>query len=502
MAQTDTQSVKFAPSGQQVIKTQLSHWMGWLYRDTSGQVSRPKLLATVFSIDGLIILATTILTITVFGQTLNLTFFAQSIVSGSITFATLLILQANWIYSISALRKTPGQVAKITISLITMSCIMAAGLYLMSISGLSRLWLPAWLGLTAATLTASRFIVAKAIDTLALRGHLVRRVVIVGGGEDANELIKQLDQSDDNHIEILGLFDDRGDERSPTDHASYKKLGTFDDLEAFCREEKVDLLIVTIPPSAENRLLQILDKLWVLSVDVKLSALNSKLRLHKSAYTYLGTLPMLPVFDKPLNDWERFIKNIEDKLLGTLILALSLPVMALVAIAIKWDSKGPVFFKQNRFGLNNELIKVYKFRSMYTDKSDANAATLVTKDDDRVTKVGRFIRRTSLDELPQLFNVLKGELSLVGPRPHATQAKAADRLYEQVVQGYFARHKMKAGITGWAQVSGWRGETDTEEKIQKRVECDLHYIDNWSVLYDLYIIALTPIALAFGKNAY
>jgi len=119
-----------------------------------------------------------------------------------------------------------------------------------------------------------------------------------------------------------------------------------------------------------------------------------------------------------------------------------------------------------------------------------------------VTKVGRFIRRTSLDELPQLFNVLKGELSLVGPRPHATQAKAADRLYEQVVQGYFARHKMKAGITGWAQVSGWRGETDTEEKIQKRVECDLHYIDNWSVLYDLYIIALTPIALAFGKSAY
>ena len=169
------------------------------------------------------------------------------------------------------------------------------------------------------------------------------------------------------------------------------------------------------------------------------------------------------------------------------------PVMALVALAIKLDSKGPVLFRQKRYGFNNELIEVFKFRSMFVEQADANAAKLVTKDDPRVTRVGRFIRKTSLDELPQLFNVLRGELSLVGPRPHALQAKAADRLYHDVVDGYFARHKVKPGITGWAQINGWRGETDTPEKIQKRVEHDLYYIDNWSVLLDLYILLKTPV---------
>jgi lipopolysaccharide/colanic/teichoic acid biosynthesis glycosyltransferase len=161
-----------------------------------------------------------------------------------------------------------------------------------------------------------------------------------------------------------------------------------------------------------------------------------------------------------------------------------------------------VIFRQKRFGFNNELIEVYKFRSMYNHLSDAMAQRLVIRDDPRVTRVGRFIRKTSIDELPQLFNVLQGSLSLVGPRPHATQAKAAERLYEQVVEGYFARHRVKPGITGWAQINGWRGETDTQEKIQKRVEYDLYYIENWSVLFDLYIVLMTPIALLKSENAY
>jgi lipopolysaccharide/colanic/teichoic acid biosynthesis glycosyltransferase len=176
--------------------------------------------------------------------------------------------------------------------------------------------------------------------------------------------------------------------------------------------------------------------------------------------------------------------------------------MALVALAIKLDSPGPVFFKQNRHGFNNELIKIYKFRSMYVDQADSNASKLVTKDDDRVTAVGKFIRRTSLDELPQLFNVLQGGLSLVGPRPHALQAKAVDTIYSDVVDSYFARHRVKPGITGWAQISGWRGETDTHEKLERRIEHDLYYIENWSVLFDLYILAMTPVALLKSENAY
>jgi lipopolysaccharide/colanic/teichoic acid biosynthesis glycosyltransferase len=162
-----------------------------------------------------------------------------------------------------------------------------------------------------------------------------------------------------------------------------------------------------------------------------------------------------------------------------------------------------VLFKQKRYGFNNDLIEVYKFRSMYANASDAMADRLVTKDDPRVTRVGRFIRKTSLDELPQLFNVvLKGNLSLVGPRPHAVNAKAETRLYNEAVDGYFARHRVKPGITGWAQINGWRGETDTDEKIQRRVEHDLAYIEGWSVLFDLYIVARTPFALLNAENAY
>jgi lipopolysaccharide/colanic/teichoic acid biosynthesis glycosyltransferase len=173
-----------------------------------------------------------------------------------------------------------------------------------------------------------------------------------------------------------------------------------------------------------------------------------------------------------------------------------------VALAVKFSSEGPVLFKQKRFGFNNELIEVYKFRSMFVRNADADGTKLVSKNDARVTPIGRFIRRTSLDELPQLINVLKGDLSLVGPRPHPTKAKAGEELYEHVVDRYFARHKVKPGITGWAQINGWRGETDTAEKIERRVEHDLYYIDNWSLTFDLYILARTPLALLNTENAF
>ena len=271
---------------------------------------------------------------------------------------------------------------------------------------------------------------------------------------------------------------------------------------SYCRDQAVDLLIVTVPTRAEDRLLQILNTLFVLQVDIRISALNARLRLNSNAYNYIGKVPMLAVMDRPLTDWDRALKNIEDRMLGAILLILVAPVMAIAALAIRLDSKGPIFFKQKRYGFNNELIEVYKFRSMYTDLADATASKLVTRDDPRVTPVGRFIRRTSIDELPQLFNVILGNMSLVGPRPHATQAKAGQDLYQDVVQGYYARHRVKPGVKGWAQINGWRGETDTHDKIQSRVEYDLYYIDNWSVLLDLYVIALTPFSLLSAKNAY
>jgi exopolysaccharide biosynthesis polyprenyl glycosylphosphotransferase len=237
-------------------------------------------------------------------------------------------------------------------------------------------------------------------------------------------------------------------------------------------------------------------------VDVRLCPGEFALRLGAVQTSHIGGHTFLNVIDRPLRDWRWIAKSIEDRILSSLILAMISPVMLAIALLIRLDSRGPALFRQKRYGFNNELIEVLKFRSMYIDQTDANASKLVTKGDPRVTRVGRLIRKTSLDELPQLINVLKGELSLVGPRPHALQAKAADRLYHEVVDGYFARHRVKPGITGWAQINGWRGETDTSEKIQRRVEHDLYYIDNWSVFLDLYILLKTPFALLRGDNAY
>ena len=242
--------------------------------------------------------------------------------------------------------------------------------------------------------------------------------------------------------------------------------------------------------------------MWELPVDIRISGNASSLKLNSRAYTYLGNLPLLSVFDRPLKGWSLFQKEAVDRVLALIAIIVLAPVMAAVALAVKFESKGPVIFKQKRYGFNNELIEIYKFRSMYAESGDATASKLVSRNDPRVTRVGRFIRKSSLDELPQLFNVLKGQLSLVGPRPHATQAKAAEALYEKVVDGYFARHRVRPGITGWAQINGWRGETDTRDKIEKRVKHDLEYIDQWSLLFDFYIIIRTPFALLKSENAY
>src|SRR5690606_23311734 len=195
-------------------------------------------------------------------------------------------------------------------------------------------------------------------------------------------------------------------------------------------------------------------------------------------------------------------KGLEDRLLGSLILLLVAPLMALVALAIKLDSPGPVLFRQKRYGFNNELIEVLKFRTMRTDLCDEDGVVSTRANDPRLTRVGGFLRRTSLDELPQFINVLRGDMSIVGPRPHATQTRAGDKLLEEVVAEYSVRHKVKPGITGWAQINGWRGTIDTVEKLRNRVEFDIYYLENWSLMFDLKIIALTLFKGFIGKEAY
>jgi Undecaprenyl-phosphate glucose phosphotransferase len=363
-------------------------------------------------------------------------------------------------------------------------------------------WIKLWLALTAVYFVLSRTFIQIWIRPIVKHGHERQRIAIVGGGKAAEEAISTLEHSQNLDIEIIGLFDDRYDNRSPESVRKHKKIGKMDDLADYARNNRVDLIIVAIPLSAEQRLLHILKRLWQLPVDIRVSGQAAVLKLSPRAYTYLGDLPLLSLFDRPLNGWDQFMKDTLDRAIALAAIIVLSPVMLIVALAVRLESKGPVIFRQKRFGFNNELVQVFKFRSMFTDMSDASASKLVTKGDPRVTKVGRIIRKTSLDELPQLFNVLQGQLSLVGPRPHATQAKAAGTLYDEVIDGYFARHKVKPGITGWAQINGWRGETDTHEKLEQRVKHDLDYIDRWSLGLDLSILARTPMALLKSENAY
>ena len=416
---------------------------------------------------------------------------------------SVLSFQAFHLYDITILSSAMRQVARVwTAWTLIFAVLLAFAFFAKLGQEFSRVWAAVWYSSSLGALAVFRISLSVAVRKWAKLGRLTRRAVIVGGGPEARKLIRALEASRDTDIQIYGVFDDRSDKRVANRIAGYPKLGNIDQLTKFGREKRLDLLIIALPMSAEKRLLELYRKLWVLPVDIRLSAHTNELRFRPRAYSYIGNVPFLDLQDKPITDWDFVLKWLFDKVVASLALVALSPVMALVALAVKLDSPGPVFFRQKRLGFNNELIEVYKFRSMYAEASDENAAKLVTRNDDRVTRVGRFIRKTSLDELPQLFNVLTGVLSLVGPRPHALQAKAAESLYADVADGYFARHRVKPGITGWAQVNGWRGETDTREKLQRRIEHDLYYIENWSVLFDLYILAMTPVALMKTKNAY
>jgi Undecaprenyl-phosphate glucose phosphotransferase len=422
----------------------------------------------------------------------------------AIAVLAMLAFQAADIYQVQAFRGYEKQYFRLASAWsVVFLIVIGATFFTKSADEFSRVWLGSFYVLGLMTLIGFRRILFLKVRQWTRAGRLDRRTVIVGADTNGDSLIKSLAAQRDSDVRVVGVFDDRGDERAPLGLSGYQKLGTVDDLVEFARRIRVDLVIFSLPISAESRILQMLKKLWVLPIDIRLAAHNNKLRFRPRAYSYIGNVPVLDVIDKPITDWDVVMKWLFDKIVGSLLLALTSPIMLIAAIAIKLDSRGPVFFKQKRYGFNNELIEVYKFRSMYVDQCDATASKLVEKGDPRVTRVGAFLRKTSIDELPQLINVVfKGNLSLVGPRPHAVHAKAANRLYDEAVDGYFARHRVKPGITGWAQINGWRGETDTQEKIQRRVEHDLYYIENWSVLFDLYILAKTPLALARGGNAY
>ena len=350
------------------------------------------------------------------------------------------------------------------------------------------------------SLLISRPLVRAYINRLAKIGAIEQRIVFYGADPDSLSIIQQtLENLKLDHLRIIGVADDR----PRVDRTGQLPLiGGLDELMHLCRTGQVDLVLFCVRNLPSARLLEIVERLSAVSVDVAVIPPMAIDLAPDYRVNLLGQIPILTLWQRPFRDINRFVKRGEDLLVGGAATILLSPVLLLTALLVRLSSPGPILFVQPRIGFNNENIKVLKFRTMYADQSDYEACQTTTSDDPRVTPIGRVLRRLSLDELPQLLNVLKGEMSLVGPRPHAIQMKVGDRFYQDAVRGYAGRHRVRPGISGLAQVKGVRGEIRTVERAKLRVDWDTKYIENWSLWLDVKILAQTVRAVLWDRDAY
>ena len=363
----------------------------------------------------------------------------------------------------------------------------------------SRIWVYSFAATTASSVLVLRFCGALVIRSLTRSGLLTRRVAIFGASEQAQRFLSKFGNGAKGLSQIVGVFDDHLN-RIGSEVGSVRVRGNFTDLVTLIRRGDVDDIVVAMPWDEEEYIADVVSHLQELPVNVYLAfdLVAYRYRFRRSPSHFAG-LDLVEVVDAPLSGWKFILKVAEDRLLAFLFLLLLAPVFLIVYLAVWLELPGPVLFKQTRYGFNNKQFVIYKFRSMRHEDETAAHTVQATRDDARVTRVGRFIRRTSLDELPQLLNVLNGTMSLVGPRPHAVDHNEE---YSKHIRGYFARHNMKPGITGLAQVNGLRGETETIQKMKERVRHDIHYTEHWSLWLDLRILLKTAYIIWTGKNAY
>jgi putative colanic acid biosynthesis UDP-glucose lipid carrier transferase len=361
----------------------------------------------------------------------------------------------------------------------------------------SRQVLLPWVVVTPTFMIGVHLLVRIALRWLRERGRNFRTAVIVGAGEQARRLHEQINANPWLGVRTEGFFDDRETERQGV-ALPLPNLGRIDTLSDYVKDHAPNFVYIALPMSAEPRIRDVINCLMDSTASIYLVPDIFTFQLLGARTEDIDGLPLIGLCETPFAGLEGWLKRAEDVVLASAILALISPLLAAVAIGIKLSSRGPVIFKQRRYGLDGRQIRIYKFRTM-TVCEDGDQVPQARACDGRVTPFGAFLRRTSLDELPQFLNVLQGRMSIVGPRPHAV---THNEQYRRLIKGYMLRHKVRPGITGLAQVSGYRGETDTLEKMEKRVEYDLNYIRNWSLQLDLKIIALTVLHGFRHKNAY
>lgn len=363
----------------------------------------------------------------------------------------------------------------------------------------SRISMLTWFVTTPMLIVASR-IVTRWIQRMLLSwGYNTRRFAIVGVNELGFQLAQNIEALPEMGLKLVGFFDDRPEDRNPNIPADLgRQVGTIVDLVEQARAGAIDRIYITFPMRAEDRIREVLDRLGDTTASVYVVPDFFVFQLLHSRWTDILGLPVVSVFENPFYGIDGLAKRLSDLILGGVAMLLAAVPMVVIAMLIKLTSPGPVFFRQRRYGLDGQEIRVWKFRTMKVCE-DGPQAVQATRNDPRVTRLGAVLRKTSLDELPQLFNVLEGTMSLVGPRPHPN---ALNEEFRTQIGGYMLRHKVKPGITGLAQVNGWRGETDSPEKMQKRIEFDHRYIREWSLWLDMKILMKTVLVVLSRKNAY
>jgi Undecaprenyl-phosphate glucose phosphotransferase len=403
-------------------------------------------------------------------------------------------------------RTMPGQIG------LSLACVAGPVLALLLISRILTAgapeadavihWLVGWVAWSGGGALALQVLARPVVQRwhqASLTGH---RVAIVGSGEPAQRLVNWLEANARDVVQVVGVFDDRRGREPDRVGLAHLISGTTADLIEYYRHAPIDKIIIALPHHAEERLLSILQRLKQLPVDIALAPDLVGFRVPDSTTAEMAGLQMRSLAQRPLRASQRFIKDLFDRTLALLLLLLLAPLMLVLALGVKLSGPGPIFFRQERHGLGNRVFQVLKFRTMRAEMHDPSGRRQTERNDPRVTPFGAILRRTSLDELPQLINVLKGDMSLVGPRPLPLQMRVADRLNYEIVAEYAFRHRVKPGITGLAQVKGHRGAVSTPEALKSRIAYDLYYIDHWSLWLDLKILAMTSIACVAGKNAF
>lgn len=378
--------------------------------------------------------------------------------------------------------------------------IVLAGISFFTKSGelYSRTWFLLWMSISLVSLIILRCTLLLVFRFMRARGLNERRIAILGAGVLGTKLAETVQEAMWTGFRIVTFIDDAA-ENKPKTIDRIPVIQTPADLCGYLASNEIDEIWLAIPFRAEARVKEVLHLLRHHTITTRFVLDVFGLDLLNHSITDVAGFPVLNIRSTPMIGVNRLIKAFEDRLLASMIVVLISPVLLLIGLAIKLTSSGPILFKQKRLGWDGRIINIYKFRTMVAHEEQLGTVTQAKPGDKRITKIGRFLRRTSLDELPQFINVLQGRMSIVGPRPHAL---AHNEMYKDSVHTYMQRHRVKPGITGWAQVNGWRGETDTLDKMQKRVEYDLYYINNWSLAFDLKIILLTFLRGFINRNAY